>query len=374
MKKFSTFLAACLLSATMAFGQQTMSINNGSFEQWTTTQGYVAMSVYQLFDDYITPTGWHTMKYPLDTSFTYSLGLIPIPVSIQTDVPLQIMDKDTAGVPDGNYGAMLQTFKLTDVLPGVASMGMSLGEFDTVVMPTIMSIGELETEPVMQLMALLPNLMSDPTALTMLDTLDFNNYSTGGMNLNGFNLGKLTGKYKYEPIVETSGETGGVIMIGTYNDQASGKRKICGGGFNQNLAHTHAYTDFEVDYMPFTDDPTIVPDMLEILVLSSASTTMGQGSKLYVDKFELVEKQEEGIATAKNEPSVSIYPNPSKGKVFAELDAPANIRIFNQLGQTVAQKNNVSGKVSFNITTPGIYVMEVSGNTFRTVKQIVVTK
>jgi hypothetical protein len=40
----------------------------------------------------------------------------------------------------------------------------------------------------------------------------------------------------------------------------------------------------------------------------------------------------------------------------------------------VAQKNNVSGKVSFNLTTPGIYVMEVSGSTFRTVKQIVVTK
>ena len=323
MKKFSTFFAACLLCATMANAQQTMSINNGSFEQWTTTQGYRVMNIYQLFSDYITPTGWHTMKYPLDTTISMIVS-----THIQTDVPLQIMDKDTANVPDGNYGAMLQTFKLTDVLTGVSSMGMSLGE--------------LETEPVMQLMALLPTLMSDPTALTMLDTLDFNNYSTGGMNLNGFNLGKLTGKYKYEPVVETSGETGGVIMIATYNDQASGKRKICGGGFNQNLSHTHTYTDFEVEYMPFTDDPTIVPDMLEILVLSSASTNMAQGS--------------------------------SKGKVFAELDAPANIRIFNQLGQTVAQKNNVSGKVSFNLTTPGIYVMEVSGSTFRTVKQIVVTK
>lgn len=319
-----------------------------------------------LYDAYITPTGWHTMKYSIDTTVN-----IIVTSHIQTDVPLQIMGKDSVSVPDGNYAAILQTFKIGDILGSVSSM---LGGMDTVTMPTIMSLGELETEPVMELMALLPTLMSDPTALTMLDTLDFNNYSTGGMNLNGFNLGKLTGKYKYEPSNEHSSETGGVIMIGTYNDQASGKRKICGGGFNQNLTHTHAYTDFEVDYMPFTDDPTIVPDMLEILVLSSASTDMTQGSKLYVDKFELVEKQEEGIATAKNEPSVSIYPNPSKGKVFAELDAPANIRIFNQLGQTVAQKNNVSGKVSFNITTPGIYVMEVSGSTFRTVKQIVVTK
>ena len=371
MRKITTFLATCLLTVSLASAQQTMSINNGSFEQWTTTPGYMAMGAVQLFDDYITPTGWHTMTYSIDTSFTY---MMVIPVSIQTDVPLQIMDRDT--LSDGTFGAMLQTFRFADILTGLSSLGGTsmLGDYDTMVMPTILSIGQMRTEPTMELMAMLPLLMSDPNAIRMLDTLDFNNYSTGGMNLNGFNLGKLTGKYKYEPIVETSGETGGVIMIGTYNDQASGKRKICGGGFNQNLTHTHTYTDFEVDYMPFTDDPTIVPDMLEILVLSSASTTMGQGSKLYVDKFELVEKQEEGIATAKNEPSVSIYPNPSKGKVFAELDAPANIRIFNQLGQTVVQKTNCTGKVSFNLTTPGIYVMEVSGSTFRTVKQIVVTK
>lgn len=369
MKKFSTFLAACLLSATMAFGQQTMSINNGSFEQWTTSPAYTILSVINLYDSYITPTGWHTMKYAIDTT-------VPFAGRIQTDVPLQIMDKDTAGVPDGNYAARLKTFRLNQILTGVSSLGMSLGDNDTVVMPTILSIGQLETEPVMELMAMLPLLMSDPSAITMLDTLDFNNYSTGGMNLNGFNLGKLTGKYKYEPATETGNDAGGVIMIATYNDQASGKRKICGGGFNQNLIHTHAYTDFEVDYMSLTDDPNIVPDMLEIMIMSSASTAMELGSELFVDKLQLVEAEDEpeGIATANAEPTVSIYPNPSKGKVFAELDAPANIRIFNQLGQTVAQKNNVSGKVSFNLTTPGIYVMEVSGSTFRTVKQIVVTK
>ncbi|MBO7542263.1 MAG: T9SS type A sorting domain-containing protein [Bacteroidales bacterium] len=365
MKKISTFFAACLLCSTMANAQQTMSINNGSFEQWTTTQGYRAMNIFPLFDDYITPTGWHTMKYAVDTTVST--------FHIQMDVPLQIMAKDSGSVPDGNYGAMLQTFQLTDVLTGLSTLGLSLGDFDTVVLPTILSIGELETEPVMQLMALLPTLMSDPSAATMLDTLDFSNYSTGGMNLNGFNLGKLTGKYKYEP-ANNSADVGGIILIATYNDQTSGKRKICGGGFNTNLTHSHTYTDFEVDYMPLLDDPTIVPDMLEVMIMSSASNDMAKGSQLFVDKLQLVEAQNESIATAKNEPSVNIYPNPSKGKVFAELDAPANIRIFNQLGQTVAQRTNCTGKVSFNLTTPGIYVMEVSGSTFRTVKQIVVTK
>lgn len=373
MKKLSTFLAACLLSATMAFGQQTMSINNGSFEQWTSTPGYMAMGAVQLFDAYITPTGWHTMKYSIDTSFNY-LGVVP--VSIRTDVPLQIMDKDSASVPDGNYGAKLKTFKFEDVLTGLSGLGGAsmLGDYDTMVMPTILSIGELETEPVMQLLSMLPLLMSDPNAVSMLDTLDFNNYSTGGMNLNGFNLGKLTGKYKFEPAEETANDAGGVILIATYNDPVSGKRKIVGGGFNTNLIHSHTYTDFEVDYMSLTDDPTMVPDMLEIMILSSASTNVLRGSELCVDKLQLVEAVDESIATAKAEPSVNIYPNPSKGKVFAELDAPANIRIFNQLGQTVAQKTNCTGKVSFNLTTPGIYVMEVSGSTFRSVKQIVVTK
>ncbi len=367
MRKISTFLATCLLTAAMASAQQTMNVPNGSFENWTTTQGYGIGSM-TLYDAYITPTSWHTMSYPLDTTVYF--------VHIQTNVPLQIMAKDSGNVADGNYGAMLQTFRLTDVLH--VPQGMSIGENDTVVMPTILSLGELQTEPTMELMALLPTLMADPTAMTMLDTLNYSRFSTGGMDLNGFRVGKLTGKYKYEVVDEhSSTDVGGVLLIGTRLDQATGKRLIVGGGMNTNLTHTHTYTDFEAAYIALSDDPTVVPDKLDILVLSSAGTTMEQGSKLFVDKFELVEADNdnpESINTANAEPTVSIYPNPSKGKVFAELSEQANVRIYNQLGQTVAQKNNVSGKVSFNLATPGIYVMEITGSNFRTTKQIVVTK
>ena len=373
MRKITTFLATCLLTVSLASAQQTMSINNGSFEQWTTTPGYMAMGAVQLFDDYITPTGWHTMTYSIDTSFTY---MMVIPVSIQTDVPLQIMDRDT--LSNGTFGAMLQTFRFADILTGLSGLGGTsmLGDYDTMVMPTILSIGQMRTEPTMELMAMLPLLMSDPNAIRMLDALDFNNYSTGGMDLTGFNLGKLTGKYKYEPAEETANDAGGVILIGTYNNTTTGKRQIIGGGFNTNLTHVHAYTDFEVDYMPLTDDPTLVPDKLEVMFLSSAGTNILQGSKLYIDQVQLVEAQDESIESATSEPSINIYPNPSKGNVYLDINGSesVNVRIFNQLGQTVAQKDNVSGKVSFNLTTPGIYVMEVSNSTFRSVKQVVVTK
>ena len=366
MRKITTFLATCLLTVSLASAQQTMSITNGSFEQWTTTQGHSIMyGTITLYSPYITPTNWHTMKYAIDTT-------VPIAGRIQTDVPLQIMDRDT--LTDGTFGAMLQTFRLTDILTGVSSLGMTLGDNDTVVMPTILSLGQLQTEPTMELMAMLPLLMSDPNAIRMLDTLDFNNYSTGGMDLNGFRVGKLTGKYKYEPADEHATDMGGVILIGTYNNTTTGKRQIIGGGFNTNLTHTHTYTDFEVDYMPLVDDPTLVPDKLEVMFLSSAGTTILQGSKLYIDQVQLVEADDESIETATTEPSINIYPNPSKGKVFAELDAPANIRIFNQLGQTVAQRTGCTGKVSFNLPTAGLYVMEVSNSTFRSVKQVVVTK
>ncbi len=371
MKKISTFLATCLLTAAMASAQQTMNVTNGSFENWTTTQGYdiqiPIVGSMNLYDAFITPTGWHTMSYPLDTNI-YGM------VHIQTNVPLQIMAKDSDNVADGNYGAMLQTFRLTDVLN--VPQGMSIGENDTVIMPTILSLGQLQTEPTMELMALLPTLMTDPTAMAMLDTLNYSRFSTGGMDLNGFRVGKLTGKYKYELVDEhNSTDVGGVLLIGTRLDQATGKRLIVGGGMNTNLTHAHAYTDFEAAYIALSDDPTMVPDKLDILILSSAGTNMEQGSQLFVDKLELVEAgSDESIATASSQPAVNIYPNPSKGKVFAELSEQANVRIYNQLGQTVAQKNNISGKVSFNLTTPGIYVMEVTGSNFRTTKQIVVTK
>ncbi|MBR5028050.1 MAG: T9SS type A sorting domain-containing protein [Bacteroidales bacterium] len=373
MRKITTFLATCLLTVSLASAQQTMSITNGSFEQWTTTQGYSVMGTIQLFDSYITPTGWHTMKYPLDTSFNY---MELIPVSIQTDIPLQIMDKDTSGVPDGNYGAMLQTFQIIDILSGVAQLGGAsmLGGFDTVTMPTILSLGELETEPTMELMSVLPNIMTDPTAMAMLDTLDFSRYSTGGMDLNGFNVGKLTGKYKYEPATN-SNDVGGVILIGSMYEPVSGKRLIVGGGMNTNLSHQHAYTDFEVAYMSLSDDPNVAPDKLEIIFLSSAGTTT-TGSKLFIDAIELSVADDESIETASNEPNFSIYPNPSKGNVYLDINGneSVNVRIFNQLGQTVAQRTNCTGKVSFNLPTAGLYVMEVSNSTFRSVKQVVVTK
>ena len=370
MRKITTFLATCLLTVGMTSAQQTMSVTNGSFENWTTTQGYsILYGAITLYNAYITPTGWHTMKYSIDTNVTL-VG------RIQTDVPLQIMAKDSGSVPDGNYGAMLQTFQLTDILTGVSSMGMSLGDNDTVVMPTILSLGELNANTVPGLMAILPNMMGDTSALAMLDTLDFNNYSTGGMDLNGFKVGKLTGKYKYEPVDEHSAEVGGVILIGTINDTATGKRKIVGGGMNTNLTHVHAYTDFEVMYMSLSEDTTVIPDKLEVVFLSSAGTVMTPGSKLFIDDIKLSEESVESIAIATNEPSFNIYPNPTKGNVYLDLNGneKVNVRIFNQLGQTVAKRNNCSGKVSFNLPTAGLYVMEVSNNNFRSVKQVVVTK
>ncbi|MBO4741708.1 MAG: T9SS type A sorting domain-containing protein [Bacteroidales bacterium] len=368
MRKITTFLATCFLTINMANAQRTMSINNGSFENWTATPGYSIFS-FQVFDDYITPTGWHTMSWSIDTTFTFFSQQIPI----QTDIPLQKMYKDSTTAPVGNTAAVLETFQIGDIIVN-STVRSKLGDNDTVVMPTILSIGKLNTEPVMELLAMLPRLMSDPSALTMLDTLDFNNYSTGGMDLNGFNVVKLTGKYKYEP-AEHSADMGGVLLIGTVNDPSTGKRKIIGGGFNTSLSHTHTYTDFEVGYISFANDPSIVPDKLEILVLSSGGGTVTKGSQLCIDGLELSDGSE-SIATASSEPNFSIYPNPSKGNVYLDVNGneSVNVRIFNQLGQTVAQRSNCTGKVVFNLPTAGLYVMEVSNSNFRSVKQVVVTK
>ena len=382
MKKITIFLATCLLTIGLASAQQTMSVTNGSFENWTISQGdsgaVMGTPLYPLYDSYITPTNWHTMTYRIDTTFPMDL------FSAHTDVPLQIMFKDSTGVPDGRYAAVLQTFQITDVLTGIASVpgGTSLlNGFDTVVMPTILSLGELNLNTVPGLIAILPNLMSDPSALAMLDTLDFNNYSTGGMDLNGFNLGKLTGKYKYEPYNENSAEVGGVILIGTVNDTATGKRKIVGGGMNTNLTHVHAYTDFEVLYMSLSNDSTVIPEKLEVVLLSSAGSVINRGSRLFIDDLKLSEERSSdtsvvGIAIATGEPSFSIYPNPTKGNIYLDLNSneKVNVRIFNQLGQTVARRNDCIGKVVFNLPTAGLYVMEVSNNNFRSVKQVVVTK
>lgn len=272
--------------------QVPMSISNGSFEQWSSHDGYsvtVLFAPMEIYDTFSTPSSWDFPSYPVNQT----LSFFGMNVEINTSVPIVKASRETGAVPDGNTAVKLHTIKLEDVVnPAVLALAASFidSSLTQQVIPSILSTGAIDIEA---FIPLLSNLMSGSgdvfSLLPTLLTEDVHNYITGGLSLNGFRPGRISGSYKYHSAV--GGDNGGVMMLGTRYNNATHKREVVGGGINIDLVDATAYTPFEVEYQPLSalvpGAPNRKPDSLIVLLFSSAGTNMQQGSYLCLDNLEL---------------------------------------------------------------------------------------
>lgn len=285
-------LLALLLAVCFNAGAQiSMSVPNGSFEQWTTYPGYsvsvfVPVSVYDAFQ---APTGWDFPTYPVNE--TLSMGFMS--VNINTDLPLIVASQDTAAVPDSSSAVKLETFMLSDIIsPTVYSL--AAGTIDTMltnmVFPSILATGAMDIEHFVPIMnSLIANMDSIEALLVSLLAEDVNYYFTGGLAMDGFMPTYLTGSYRYQSAV--GGDNGGVLILGTRYDSVQGRRVLVGGGANIALTDCTEYSPFTVDYISLHDYdasyPEQAPDSLIVMLVSSASLNRQQGSYLCVDSLAL---------------------------------------------------------------------------------------
>jgi len=291
-KSLILLVAAMLLVSTGLRAQTPIALPNGSFEQWTTNPGYSASVLFlslPIYDAFSTPTGWNYPSYPINQT----ISMMGMNININTSVPLILANAETTSVPAGTKALRLQTLKVEDIVDPTA-LSLAAGSIDTTllqtVIPSVLSTGELD------LMAFLPIIdtflagMANPaTLLPSLLQVDANDYVSGGIALNGFRPGHLSGSYKYQSA--TSGDNGGIVVLGTHYNPATHRRDIVGGGFSLALTDTGAYTPFTVAYEPLSallpNAPTAAADSLVVLILSSANNSMQQGSKLYIDNLVL---------------------------------------------------------------------------------------
>lgn len=291
MKKVILFFALGLTALGLR-AQTPMPLPGGSFEQWESHPGYnvtvlfVPISVY---GSYTTPTGWSHLSYPVNESAT----IMGMTVNINTSVPLVNAAPDTAGAPDSAKAARLQTIMISDI---VSSTVLSLAgdmidsTLRQMVFPSILSNGEID---LVALMPLLTSALSDmsniESMLPSLLTMDVNDYISGGLPLDGFRPASLTGNYKYQSAV--SGDNGGIVLVGTHYNPVTHRRDIVGAGASLSLTDTPTYIPFTIEYTPLSDiipgSSSEAPDSLLVLILSSASQNMQQGSVLWVDNLVL---------------------------------------------------------------------------------------
>ena len=291
MKKVILFFALGLTVIGLR-AQTPMPLPGGSFEQWETHPGYSVTVLFMplsVYGSYTTPTGWSHLSYPVNES-TSVYGMT---VNINTSVPLVNASPDTAGAPDSAKAARLQTIMLSDIIkPTVLSMAGDMidSTLQQTVFPSILSIGELDLVALMPLLTSALGDMSNieamiPTLLTM----DVNDYVSGGLPLDGFRPASLTGNYKYQSAV--SGDNGGIVLVGTHYNPVTHHRDIVGAGASLSLTDTPTYIPFTIEYAPLSDiipgSSAEAPDSLIVLILSSASQNMQQGSVLWVDNLVL---------------------------------------------------------------------------------------
>ncbi|WP_284653007.1 reprolysin-like metallopeptidase [Flavobacterium terrisoli] len=77
--------------------------------------------------------------------------------------------------------------------------------------------------------------------------------------------------------------------------------------------------------------------------------------------------------TIVSKPAVKIYPNPVKGEVLniSNLENPATFRIYNLLGQEIANNKIENDAVNVSSLKPGNYIIEIMDGDSRTTKQFI---
>ena len=165
-------------------------------------------------------------------------------------------------------------------------------EYLNMVFPTVLSTGELNLNNFMTLLDIvMDNINNESALLTAMTNLDVNEYVSGGIALNGFIPGQLTGSYKYTSAV--SGDKGGIVFFGTKYNPATGRREVVGGGGSLDFADATNYQPFVINYYSLHDFNTsyqqIDPDTLVIALVSSATLDRQQGSMFFIDNLNLIE-------------------------------------------------------------------------------------
>lgn len=284
-------LGLLLMSGTLN-AQTPLPLPNGSFEQWTTHQGYGVSVLFfnvPVYSDYSTPTGWDYLAYPVNETFS----MMGMNININTTVPVVMTTAETGMVPDSNTAVKLQTIMLSDIVSSTVLnlAGSSLDpSLTTQVIPSILTTGVVDIDAFIPIVS---NLLSDTgdilSILPSLLSMDVNDFISGGLPLDGIRPGRLTGSYKYHSAV--GGDNGAVIMLGTHYNTTAHKRDIVGLGINLALFDTSLYTPFELEYLPLgafvPGSPDVQPDTLIVAIVSSASANMQQGSYLCVDNLVL---------------------------------------------------------------------------------------
>jgi len=309
MKRFLAVAVVAVLACGFPFRVQAQTTDSivpvpmGNFEQWTDYPGDTTVLMgflpVPLYGAYTLPDGWHVPTFSVNDTVSYSGFTLPLNFSLPVAKP----SRDTVHAPQGHSALVAESFILEDVLSPLAySLATSFLDSSLVeeVIPSIITNAEVDLMKILPLLERASTDASDMSwLLDLLDTVDLNDYISGGFPLNGFEPKQLRGMYKYQ---DGNGDgyiddNATVIAFGTYYNAELNRRMLVGAGSKNlfQLFDTVDYESFEMDYFTLNEYfpaeyAFVMADSMVIIALSSTNgKNRAQGSKLFLDSLTLVQ-------------------------------------------------------------------------------------
>jgi hypothetical protein len=308
MRKLFLVLAVSL----MCFTAKAQQFANPSFENWTANM----------------PQGWSTLGF---------MGFNLCTMEQSTDAHT------------GDYSVKIAPKMLDATIAAMMQM-------EPVAFPGFLTNGNFNIEVLMQLF------MGGDTEITEEDYMYLlTNMITGGEQIEEDNQPtSVSGYYKfnYQPETETTYDY--FEMMALMFGDVEGQRTIVGmGAFYSDdmFAKTGEFQQFEMPIYYLTEYPA--NEIVYIAIVGCEETRITNFPELYLD--DMMINYSSSLEDVEKTNLISVYPNPTSGKVRINCENNSHIQIVNPLGQVVKEINNYTSNSLIEIEQKGIYFVRVNG-------------
>ncbi len=304
MRKLFLVLAVSL----MCFTAKAQQFTNPSFENWTANM----------------PQGWSTLGF-----MGFNLCTMEQSTDAHTgDYSVKIAPK----MLDATIAAMMQ--------------------IEPIAFPGFLTNGNFNIEVLMQFMQNAGSEITEEDYMYMLTNL-----ITGGLQIEENNQPtSVSGYYKFNwynydyDYFEIM-----AVLFGT----VEGQRTVVGMGLADGYpgAKTEGFQSFEMPIHYLSEQPANEIVLITIVAGDEFQTT--DFPELYLD--DIMINYSSSLEDVEKTNLISVYPNPTSGKVRINCENNSHIQIVNPLGQVVKEINNYTSNSLIEIEQKGIYFVRVNG-------------
>lgn len=304
MRKLFLVLAVSL----MCFTAKAQQFTNPSFENWTANM----------------PQGWSTLGF-----MGFNLCTMEQSTDANTgDYSVKIAPK----MLDATIAAMMQ--------------------IEPIAFPGFLTNGNFNIEVLMQFMQNAGSEITEEDYMYMLTNL-----ITGGLQIEENNQPtSVSGYYKFNwynydyDYFEIM-----AVLFGT----VEGQRTVVGMGLADGYpgAKTEGFQSFEMPIHYLSEQPANEIVLITIVAGDEFQTT--DFPELYLD--DIMINYSSSLEDVEKTNLISVYPNPTSGKVRINCENNSHIQIVNPLGQVVKEINNYTSNSLIEIEQKGIYFVRVNG-------------